>query len=72
MYVCICRGVTDTRIHSEVANGATTMKQLSVRLGVATGCGQCADQARALLAEAVHEIVRGDGETSTGYWEPAA
>jgi len=78
MYVCICRGITENRIRNEIANGATTMKELGARLGVGTGCGQCGAHARTLLTETVHCMVRG-GDGARGakpraprYWEPAA
>ncbi len=72
MYVCICRGITDSRIRQEVANGATTIRELGARLGVATHCGQCGPHARAVLAEAVQEIVTSDVTGGTSVWEPAA
>jgi bacterioferritin-associated ferredoxin len=51
MYVCICKGVTERQIEAEIRNGATSMRDLSQRLGVATRCGACGRCARAMLME---------------------
>lgn len=49
MYICICNAITDTQIKTAVANGATTLADLQFDLGVATGCGRCAESAMELL-----------------------
>lgn len=52
MYVCICNAVTDKDIRRAAANGADTLYELQDRLGVASCCGSCADQATEILDEA--------------------
>ena len=52
MYVCICKGITDTQIHDAIGRGARKLEDLSRELGVATGCGQCACFAAELLGDA--------------------
>lgn len=51
MYVCICNAVTDKDIRRAASNGADTLYELQDRLGVATCCGSCADQAKTILDE---------------------
>lgn len=51
MYVCICHGVTDKKIEASIEEGATTMKQLSTQLGVASQCGKCARVTKKILNE---------------------
>ncbi len=51
MYVCICNAVTDKDIRRAAANGADTLYELQDRLGVASCCGSCADQAAEILSE---------------------
>lgn len=51
MYVCICKAVTEDRIHHAIDQGATRLRDLQLQLGVATQCGSCAGCARAILAE---------------------
>lgn len=53
MYVCICRAVTDRQIRQAVELGASSLTDLKEALGVATGCGKCAPQAREILREAL-------------------
>ncbi|MEO1036419.1 MAG: bacterioferritin-associated ferredoxin [Pseudomonadota bacterium] len=52
MYVCICHAITDSDIRNAAANGVRSVNELSARLGVATGCGSCADMAQTLLDSA--------------------
>ncbi|MCG6869090.1 MAG: (2Fe-2S)-binding protein [Gammaproteobacteria bacterium] len=52
MYVCICNAVTDKQIQREIDNGATSMRDLSRSLGVATCCGVCGMCARSMLRDA--------------------
>lgn len=52
MYVCLCKAVTDKDIRRAASNGADTLYELQQSLGVATGCGSCADHAESILEEA--------------------
>lgn len=49
MYICICKGITDSQIVQEIDKGASTMRELCQRLGVATQCGKCGQQAKQIL-----------------------
>lgn len=51
MYVCICNAVTDRDIRRAAANGAESLFELRDRLGVASCCGSCAEQAAEILSE---------------------
>ena len=46
MYVCICKGVTDTAIRAAVQEGTTTISGLRKRLGCTGQCGKCKQQVR--------------------------
>ncbi len=52
MYVCVCHAVTDRDIAQAVADGASSMRDLRERTGVAGTCGRCAQCAHACLKEA--------------------
>lgn len=52
MIVCICRRVSDHEIRRAAADGATSLDCLKRELGVATGCGRCADCASDVLCAA--------------------
>ena len=52
MYVCLCRGVTESDIQQAVAEGARRMRDLYQRSGVAGQCGGCAGHAQACLRQA--------------------
>lgn len=60
MYVCICNAVSDGKIHQAAAEGACTLADLQDRLGVATGCGSCAESAMACLREARGQATESD------------
>ena len=55
MYVCICKSVTDRQIRKAVAKGADNLYELREELGVASGCGSCADMAEAIIDDAISE-----------------
>ena len=49
MYICLCKGITDTQIKQCVDNGATSLQQVRRELGVATQCCKCLPEARAII-----------------------
>jgi len=49
MYVCICKSVTDKQIRRAAQNGVDNLYELREALGVASGCGSCADMAESIL-----------------------
>lgn len=49
MYVCICNAVTENQVKHAALEGASSLEDLQADLGVATCCGQCADNACLLL-----------------------
>ncbi len=56
MYVCICHAVSDTQIRQEVCDGACSLREVSQRLGVATGCGKCGKCAKRVICETLNEL----------------
>ena len=51
MYVCVCNAVTERDIQNCVEEGARSMRDLRLCLGVSSQCGKCARHARAMLKE---------------------
>lgn len=49
MYVCICHGVTDKDIKKAASNGVSSIQELQLMTGAATGCGGCLDHAEEVL-----------------------
>ena len=49
MYVCICRGITDSQIRRVVDRGAVSLAQVKRELAVAACCGRCAPMARDII-----------------------
>ncbi len=41
MYVCICKGITDSQIRAAVEDGASSLRDVRNTLGVASQCGKC-------------------------------
>jgi bacterioferritin-associated ferredoxin len=41
MYVCLCRGITDSQIKQAVAEGAQSVREVNELLGTASQCGKC-------------------------------
>jgi bacterioferritin-associated ferredoxin len=70
MYVCICNAVSERKIHQAAAEGARTLDELQEALGVATGCGTCAEFARDCLQEALDQQ-RADAPDMMPGFQPA-
>jgi bacterioferritin-associated ferredoxin len=51
MFVCVCNGVTERQIEKAIEQGATSLPELTSVLGIAAGCGTCADYARQMLGD---------------------
>ncbi len=56
MYVCLCKGITDTQIRAAVQDGATSMREVSNTLGVASQCGKCGVLARDIVRESLDDL----------------
>ena len=53
MYVCLCKGITDTQIRAAVEDGANSIREVRNSLGVASQCGKCGILAREIVREAL-------------------
>jgi bacterioferritin-associated ferredoxin len=53
MYVCLCKGITDSQIRTAVGNGMTNYRELRLALGLSSQCGKCAVHAREVFREAI-------------------
>lgn len=60
MYVCLCKGITDTQIRAAVEDGASSIRDVHNTLGVASQCGKCGILAREIVREALVE--QGDND----------
>ena len=49
MYVCVCRGITESALREAIYQGADRMRDLKASLGVAEQCGICACHAKQVL-----------------------
>jgi bacterioferritin-associated ferredoxin len=52
MFVCICNAVSDRVIREHASQGVTTLDELRLRTGCSDCCGQCAEEAEAILRAA--------------------
>lgn len=55
MYVCLCQGVTEGEIRNAVREGLCTLQEIQEHLGVASGCGKCAEFAIDVVQETLRE-----------------
>ena len=60
MYVCLCKGITDTQIRAAVNDGANSMQELRNTLGVASQCGKCGILARDIVRDSLGLMARDD------------
>ena len=57
MYVCLCEGVTDQVVRSAIAQGATTVEQLTAACGAGARCGGCRPELERWLHGQSHPLV---------------
>jgi len=55
MYICSCHAVTDGAIRAAIKSGTKTFAQLAKLTGIATQCGICGRQAKALFYQILFE-----------------
>ena len=53
MYVCVCHGISEKRLHQAIEEGVCSFEQLQSCTGVATCCGACEPCARQVLGDRV-------------------
>ncbi len=49
MYVCLCKGITDSQIRDAVDSGAESVRAVRDSLGASSQCGGCASQVREIV-----------------------
>jgi len=52
MYICICKGVTESAIREQVCAGATSVDEVSRNTGCSTQCGKCLIRAQRIVEDA--------------------
>lgn len=65
MFVCLCKGVTDTQIKESIYQGAQSLKDVRKQLGVATQCCKCLPVARSIVDETLENMSSFQLETNT-------
>jgi bacterioferritin-associated ferredoxin len=51
MYICICNAITEKAVRECAQQGACSVDQLAIELGVGSGCGRCRDCANEVLRD---------------------
>ncbi len=62
MYVCVCKGITDTQIRAAVQDGAGSVRDVRLRLGVASQCGKCGILTRDIVRESLNSLPAAEQE----------
>lgn len=57
MYICICKGITESDIAEAVANGAGTLSAVRKQLGVGSCCGSCVPEAKDIIKQTKHALI---------------
>ena len=63
MYVCVCKGITDSQIKDAVCAGASSLKQVRKQLGVSSQCGKCGILAKQIVEQALYKEADHVGES---------
>ena len=51
MYVCLCKGVTESQVNKAIKGGCCNKAGLRKKLGVGSVCGKCVPMAKEMLEE---------------------
>jgi bacterioferritin-associated ferredoxin len=51
VYICICNAITEGQVKECARSGMCSVEELSMHLGVGTGCGRCRESAAELLQD---------------------
>lgn len=57
MYVCICKGITDSQIRTAVEDGASSLSDIRNTLGVASQCGKCGVLTNEIVRETLNNNI---------------
>lgn len=49
MIVCVCKNVSDRDIRAAMADGAMSLRQVRLELGVSTCCGKCGPDVKEIV-----------------------
>jgi bacterioferritin-associated ferredoxin len=60
MYVCLCKGITDTQIRAAVEDGASSLRDVRNTLGVASQCGKCGILTREIVRETLADVTHNE------------
>lgn len=60
MYVCLCKGITDSQIRAAVQDGVSSLRELRSTLGVASQCGKCGILARDMVRGSIGGVSEAD------------
>ncbi len=55
MYVCLCKGITDSQIRDAVDNGAESVRAVRDCLGASSQCGRCVSQVREIVKSTLED-----------------
>ncbi len=53
MYVCLCKGITDSHIRRAVEGGVDSFRDLRQQLDLANQCGKCGVLAREIFRDSL-------------------
>lgn len=56
MYVCLCKGITDSQIRDAINSGAESVRAVRDQLGVMTQCGKCACLTREIVRSTLDDV----------------
>ena len=51
MYICLCNAITEREVRECARRGCCSLDELSMQLGVGSGCGKCRPAAKEILDE---------------------
>jgi len=64
MYVCLCKGVTDTQIRAAVDQGNVSFNDVQQKLDVGTVCGTCSCEVKDIIHQRLNQALSANSDNS--------
>lgn len=65
MFICLCHSVTDREVREAVCSGATSLSDVSEKLGVGKCCGACFRATQEVIEQTLRPAVVGEKGTDS-------
>jgi bacterioferritin-associated ferredoxin len=71
MYICLCKGITESQIQRSVHKGSKNLREVRKDLDVASQCGRCLHDAKKVIKNTLQEQKHESSGIQVAFFNPA-